>query len=460
MVSVPDRTIQVGEQQGYYKRAARFIANQMPKGLYGRALIIIIAPVVLLQSVVAFVFLERHWDLVTRRLSTATSRDIAMLLDVYKTYPHGDNYEQLIKMAQDNLNLTVQILPSQELPPVRPKPFFDLLDRALSKEIESRIPRPFWIDTVGQSHLVEIRIKLDDAVFRVLAPRRQTFASNSHIFLVWMVGTSLVLLTVAILFLRNQIRPIQRLADAAESFGKGRPAPPEFRARGAREVRKASQAFIEMRNRIERQIEQRTTMLAGVSHDLRTILTRFKLQLAMFGEDEDAQALRQDVDEMQAMLEDYMSFAKGISAEEIARVNIGDLLGEVCKQAEQSGKNVTLKIAGEPIIVPLRRHAFKRSIDNVVNNAVRFANNVEIAVKTTNKWLRIEVEDDGPGIPASQRDDVFRPFYRLDKARSPGSGSTGLGLSIARDIVRGHGGDIALSESRLGGLKAVIRIPV
>jgi len=460
MVSIPDRTVQVSEEPSYWKRGARFVANQMPKGLYARALIIIIAPVVLLQSVVAFVFLERHWDLVTRRLSTATTRDIAMLLDVYKNYPHSDNYDQLIKMAQDNLNLTVQILPSEDLPPVRPKPFFGLLDRALSKEIETRIQKPFWIDTVGQSHLVEIRIKLDDAVFRVLARRSQTYASNSHIFLLWMVGTSLVLLTVAILFLRNQIKPILRLAQAAESFGKGRPAPPEFRARGAREVRKASQAFIEMRNRIERQIEQRTTMLAGVSHDLRTILTRFKLQLAMFGESEEAEALRHDVDEMQAMLEDYMSFAKGNSAEEITRVNMRDLLGEVSKQAQQGGKNVTMNLKGEPIIVPMRRHAFKRALDNVVNNAVRCADNVQIDAKTTNKWLRIEVEDDGPGIPSADRDDVFRPFYRLDNARTQSTGSTGLGLSIARDIVRGHGGDITLSESQLGGLKAVIRVPV
>ena len=460
MVAVPERTTPSTESPGLFKRAARFAANQMPKGLYARALIIIIAPMVLLQSVVAFVFLERHWDLVTRRLSTATTRDIAMLLNVYDSYPHNDNYANLIKMARRDLNLSIQILPAEDLPPARPRPFFGLLDRALSKELRKRIGKPFWIDTVGQSHLVEIRIKLDDAVFRVLAQRSQTYASNSHIFLLWMVGTSLVLLTVAILFLRNQIKPIQMLADAAEQFGKGRPAPIDFRARGAREVRQASQAFIEMRNRIERQIEQRTTMLAGVSHDLRTILTRFKLQLALFGENEDAEALRRDVDEMQAMLEDYMSFAKGNSAEEIARVNIRNLLKDVSNQAEPNAKQVTLKPGGTPIVVPLRRHAFKRAIDNVVGNAARCAENVSIEAATTRRWLIIHIEDDGPGIPEEEREQVFRPFYRLDNARTQSSSSTGLGLSIARDIIRSHGGDITLSESSLGGLKATIRVPI
>jgi len=460
MVAIPERSPPVDETPSLLKRTARFIANQMPKGLYARALIIIIAPVVLLQSVVAFVFLERHWDLVTRRLSTATTRDISMLLNVYASYPHNDNYANLIKMAQQDLNLSVQILPNQDLPPARPKPFFGLLDRALSKELRKRIGKPFWIDTVGQSHLVEIRIKLDDAVFRVLAHRSQTYASNSHIFLLWMVGTSLVLLTVAILFLRNQIKPIQKLAEAAEQFGKGRPAPLDFRARGAREVRQASQAFVEMRNRIERQIEQRTTMLAGVSHDLRTILTRFKLQLALVGDSSEADALRRDVDEMQAMLEDYMSFAKGNSAEEITRVNVHQLLREVGKQAEQEGKQVAVKSGATPIVVPLRRHAFKRAVDNVVSNAVRCADNIAIEAATTRRWLTIHVEDDGQGIPEDEREQVFRPFYRLDNARTQASGSTGLGLSIARDIVRGHGGDITLSQSKLGGLKATIRVPV
>lgn len=462
MVTIPNRsTADTGERPGLYKRFARFVANKMPKGLYARALIIIIAPVVILQSVVAFVFMERHWQTVTHRLSESTSRDIAMLVSIYENYPQSKNYEELIRMAQNDLDLAVQILPNEELPPARPKPFFSLLDRTLSHQISKQIGKPFWIDTVGRSHLVEIRIKLDDAVFRVIARRSQTYASNSHIFLVWMVGTSLVLLAVAIAFLRNQIKPILRLAQAAERFGKGRPAPPDFRPRGAREVRAASRAFIEMRDRIERQMEQRTTMLAGVSHDLRTILTRFKLQLAMLGDSAEAEQLRDDVDEMQAMLEDYMSFARGDTAEEISRVNIRQLLRETRKQAARDGKTLTVKTPDDPIIVPLRRNAFKRAVVNIVSNAVRHADKIAIEARTSKRFLTINVEDNGPGIPAEEREEVFRPFYRLDDARHLDGGvNTGLGLSIARDIVRSHGGEILLADSRLGGLKATIRIPV
>ncbi len=444
--------------------AGRFktlVAGVLPKSLYARALFIIIAPMVLLQSVIAFVFMERHYETVTRRLSDATTRDISVLLSIYKSYPHDDKYEKLINMARDDLNLMVQILPDQKLPPPRPKPFFDLLDRTLSDEIRTQIGKPFWIDTVGRSQLVEIRIKLEKAMFRVLARRSQTYASNSHIFLLWMVGTSLVLITVAILFMRNQIKPILRLAQAAESFGKGHPAPADFRPRGAREVRQAAVSFMEMRNRIERQMEQRTTMLAGVSHDLRTVLTRFKLQLAMFGDSGEAREMLADVDEMQAMLEDYMAFAKGDSSEKSSQVNIRRLLQEIRNQAGRENTEITLKLPADAIVVPLRRHAFKRAVTNVVSNAVRFSENVAIRIAKTKNWLTLLIDDDGPGIPEKEREEVFRPFYRLDEARGQATGTnTGLGLSIARDIVRSHGGDITLKQSKMGGLQAIIRVPV
>src|SRR5215813_617237 len=241
----------------------------MPTGLYARALLIMIVPMVVLQSVVAFVFMERHWNTVTRRLSAAVVADIASLIDVYKVYPQDKDRNQLRRIAQQRLGLVVDFLPAGDMPPPGPKPFFSLLDQTLSVQLGRQIARPFWIDTVGKSNLVEIRIALDDAVMRVFAQRSAAYASNSEIFLFWMVGTSSILLIVAVLFLRNQIRPILRLADAAESFGKGR------------EARRAAQAFLEMKGRVERSIEQRTAMLAGVSHDLRTILTRFKLELAL-----------------------------------------------------------------------------------------------------------------------------------------------------------------------------------
>jgi two-component system, OmpR family, osmolarity sensor histidine kinase EnvZ len=458
-LAIPDIKPVFAGARTLYGRFATAIRDRLPKGLYARALIIIIAPMVLLQSVVTFVFLERHWETVTRRLSTATVQSVAMLIDVYKSYPQDSDYKTLIKLANDDLGLRVKIVPNDELPQMRSKPFFDLLDRTLSDEIKRQIGKPFWIDTVGTSDFVDIRIKLDTAVMHVLARRSQTYASNSHIFLLWMLGTSLVLLTVAILFLRNQIKPILRLAEAAESLGKGRPTPPDFRPRGAREVRKAAQAFIEMRDRIERHVEQRTTMLAGVSHDLRTVLTRFKLQLVMFEESPELDAMHADVDEMKAMLEDYVAFAKGDAGEDIVRTDIAEVLSEVQSQTHGHSE-VSVEMKERPLVVPLRRHAFKRAVANLVNNAARFADHIAVSASKENGSLVVEVDDDGPGIPEAEREHVFRPFYRLDDARNQDAGSTGLGLAIARDIARIHGGDITLGESRLGGLKAVLTVPV
>ncbi|MBK5197982.1 MAG: HAMP domain-containing protein [Methyloceanibacter sp.] len=459
MDAISDARTLPPERRSLYRRISGAIGDQMPKGLYARALIIIIAPMVLLQSVLTFVFLERHWQTVTRHLSTVTVQNIAMLIDIYRDFPQDPNAGTLIRLADTDLGLRVSFAPGEELPVANSKPFFDLLDSTLSDELKRQIGRPFWIDTVGRSNFVDIRIKLDDGVMHVLARRSQTYASNSQIFLIWMVGTSLVLLTVAILFLRNQIKPILRLSEAAESFGKGRPPPDDFRPRGAREVRQAANAFIEMRDRIERHVEQRTIMLAGVSHDLRTVLTRFKLQLAMFEETPELDAMRADVDEMQAMLEDYLAFAKGDSGEEIVRADIGEILSEVKSQAH-GATEVTIEVKDAPLVVPLKRHAFKRAVANLVNNAARFAEHVSVSATRHDGSLWVEIEDDGPGIPEAEREHVFRPFYRLDHARNQDSGSTGLGLAIARDIARIHGGDIALSQSPLGGLKAVLKVPV
>jgi two-component system osmolarity sensor histidine kinase EnvZ len=443
------------------RRLTLALSELMPKGLYARALIIIIAPIVLLESVIAFVFMERHWQSVTRRLSESTAHDVAALIQVYEKYPQDDEFRQLGLIATA-LGMTVQVLPPGNLPPVRPMRFYDqLLDRTLSNELRKSIRVPFWIDTVGDSNVVEIRAQLPTGIMKFITKRSQAYASNSHIFLIWMVGTSVVLLTVSILFLRNQIRPILRLAEAADAFGKGRPVAEDFRPRGAREVRQAAHAFLEMRNRIERQIEQRTTMLAGVSHDLRTVLTRFKLQLAMLEDSEEIEALRGDVDEMQLMLEDYLSFARGHGGEEAAPTDVHAMLAEISDDAARSGRHVALEVrrGARELMVPVKRQAFKRAITNLVNNAVRYGSEVLITCSSERRWLRIEVEDNGPGIPADKREEVFRPFYRLDQARQDAANS-GLGLAIARDIARSHGGDIWLEDSKLGGLKAVIRVPL
>ena len=430
----------------------------MPTGLYARALLIMIVPMVVLQSVVAFVFMERHWNTVTRHLSAAVVQDIAALIDVYKGYPQDKDRAQIRRIAQQRLGLVVDFLPVGDMPAPGPKPFFSLLDQSLSAQIGRQIGRPFWIDTVGKSNLVEIRIQLDDAVMRVFALRSAAYASNSEIFLFWMVGTSSILLIVAVLFLRNQIRPILRLADAAESFGKGREAP-NFRPRGAREVRRAAHAFLEMKARIERTLEQRTAMLAGVSHDLRTILTRFKLELALLGDAPEIDAMKKDVDEMAAMLEAYLSFARGDMGEQPAPTDIGVLLEELKLEAERHGHRASANFYGPPEVT-VRPAAFKRCIANLVTNAGRYGSTVAITGHRDHRWLNVTVDDDGPGIPAHLRDDVFKPFLRLDDARNQDQGGTGLGLAIARDIARSHGGDITLGESPLGGLRANVRVPV
>ncbi|MEJ1160746.1 ATP-binding protein [Prosthecomicrobium sp. N25] len=430
----------------------------MPKGLFARSLLIVILPMLILQSVVAYVFMERHWNLVTRRLSEAVTRDISALISVLETYPQDADYDRLTEIARRDFSLSVSILPPDPLPPPAPKPFFSLLDTALSEEIVRIIGRPFWIDTVGRSDLIEIRIQLEGRVLRVLARRGQAYASNSHIFLVWMVSTSIFLLAIAIVFLRNQIRPIQQLAAAAENFGKGRPVPPDFRPRGAREVRKASQAFVDMRRRIERQIEQRTTMLAGVSHDMRTVLTRFRLQLALIGGGPEVEDLEADIDEMQSMLEAYLAFARGDGDEAASPTDIAEMLRAIAAEADRAGFTVTQRFTGPPLVI-LRPNAFKRAVGNLVGNACRYAERVEVSARHEDGYLHVVVDDDGPGVPEAERENVFRPFYRLDRARNQDEGGTGLGLAITRDIVRGHGGDVRLEESPLGGLRAILRIP-
>ncbi len=441
-----------------WRRLARWLNSVMPKGLFARAVLIIILPMVILQSVVAFVFMERHWNVVTQRLSAGVVADIAALADIYKTYPQDADQSQLRRVAQQRLGLVVDFLPLGEMPPPRPKPFFSLIDQALSEELRKQVARPFWIDTVGKSSQVEIRVQLDNTIMRVFARRNAAYASNSEIFLIWMVGTSVVLLTVAIIFLRNQIKPILKLADAAESFGKGRDVP-NFRPRGAREVRRAANAFIEMKARVERTMEQRTAMLAGVSHDLRTILTRFKLELALLDESPEIDAMKKDVDEMARMLEAYLAFARGDTGESAAPTDMAGFLDELKDDAERHGHRTTVVFHGAPVVT-VRPAAFKRCLGNLVSNAARYANAIAITGHRDHRYLTVTVDDDGPGIPADQREEVFKPFLRLDDARNVDEGGTGLGLAIARDIARSHGGDITLADSPLGGLRAIVKVPV
>ncbi|MCI0599219.1 MAG: ATP-binding protein [Beijerinckiaceae bacterium] len=443
--------------RNWWRAVLRRAAAIMPKGLYARALLIVIAPMVILQGVLTYVFMERHWQRVTNTLSTALTQEIAAVIDLHQSRPSSQSDELLSRIGQQRLQIDIEFLPKGELPPPLPKPFFSILDAALSNEIRRQIGKPFWLDTVGRSNFVEIRVKLDDSILRVVALRGAAYASNTHIFLLWMVGTSLVLIAVAIAFLRNQIKPILLLAKAAEAFGKGRDL--EFHPSGAREARQAGEAFLEMKRRIERAFEQRTAMLNGVSHDLRTILTRFKLSLALMRESDESRDLQKDVAEMQRMLDTYLAFARGDAGESASQIDMEDFLEDLRLDSERAGVETTIALRGNPIVT-VRPDAFKRCVANLIGNAQSHGTHISIEAVRDKRFLTIHVDDDGPGIPPGLREDVFKPFVRLDTARNQDEGGTGLGLAIARDIARSHGGEISLSDSKAGGLRATVKVPV
>ncbi len=441
-----------------WRNFADWLHARMPKGLYARALLIVILPVVLLQSAVAYVFMERHWEVVTYRLSAGVARQVAAVVDIYRTFPDDAEHSQLRRIAALDLNMEFTILPREPLPPPLTKPsLFALLDKALSKELSRKLMQPYWINTNVPGNLIEIRVALDDATLRMLVTRTHAYASNSYIFFMWMAIASIIILAIATSFLRNQIRPILRLAQAAEEFGKGREV--QFSPRGAREVRQAGAAFLEMKRRVERAIEQRTTMLNGVSHDLRTIITRFKLSLALMGESNEAREMRRDVDEMERMVEAYLAFARGDGGEASAPTDMRMILEDLKADTERRGIAVALKAEGDPTL-NARPAAIKRLLANLVGNAQRYGTKLEFSLENDGETMVIHIDDDGPGIPVERREDAFRPFYRLDEARNQDNGNSGLGLAIARDIARSHGGEIGLDRSPLGGLRATVTLPI
>jgi two-component system osmolarity sensor histidine kinase EnvZ len=441
-----------------WRRFADWLHARMPKGLYARSLLIVILPVVLLQSAVAYVFMERHWEVVTYRLSAAVARQVATIVDVYQTFPDDPGHNQLRRIAALDLNMELSILPKEPLPPPVSKPsLFSLLDKALAIELSRKLMQPYWINTGVPGNLIEIRVALNDATLRALVTRTHAYASNSYIFFMWMAIASVIILAIATSFLRNQIRPIVRLARAAEEFGKGRDV--TFSPRGAREVRQAGAAFLEMKRRVERAIEQRTTMLNGVSHDLRTIITRFKLSLALMPDTGEATEMRRDVDEMERMVEAYLAFARGDGGESSAPTDLRAIFEELKGDTERRGIAASLTVDGDPVLIA-RPAAIKRLMANLVGNAQRYGKTLAFSLVNDGDSLVVHIDDDGPGIPVERREDAFRPFYTLDESRNQDNGNSGLGLAIARDIARSHGGDIDLDRSPLGGLRATVTLPI
>jgi two-component system, OmpR family, osmolarity sensor histidine kinase EnvZ len=434
------------------------LRQYLPRTLYARALIIIVAPMVLVQLVAGLVFYDRVWDTVSRRLSNALAGEVATVVQTLGRFPEGADRTWLFQTMHLAYGSTYRFEPGAILERTGPEAPDTLLEHYLVSGLNERVRRPFLLDAWGDPADLKLAVQLPSGVLHLVASRQRVFTTNVYVFLLFMVGTSLILIAVASTFMRNQVRPIRLLAKAADDFGKGR-IDTEFRPHGASEVRQAAAAFLTMRERIARHMAQRTEMLAGISHDLRTPLTRMKLELAMLGDHPSAQGLKADVGDMARMVESYLAFVRGEGEEQIETTDLAALLDGIIAATQRGGHSVALTIEGD-LTLPVRPHAIKRCLENLIANAVRHAAQVRVVAVRHASEVEVAIDDDGPGIPAESREDVFKPFFRLDPARNAQTGGVGLGLTIARDVVRGHGGDVRIEESPMGGARVRIRLPL
>ena len=438
---------------------ARFLRRRLPTSLWGRSLLIIVLPVLLMQVAVTWAFFEAHWQTVTARLSEGLAGDIAWAVESYRDDPSSANLDVIADRAERSMQLSIALQPGRTLPDERDPSIFGVVDRTLNEALDARLDDPFWFSTTSYPAFVDVQVQQPAGVLRIIAPRERAVATQGHIFVLWLTGATILLMSVAILFIRNQVRAIERLAVAAEDFGRGIDAP-RFRPSGAREVRSAARAFMDMRERIQRHIEQRTVLLASVSHDLRTPLTRLRLELALADQNKRTQAMQGDLDEMEHMIDEYLAFARGEAGEAAEAVDLGQMLQTLAKHVKRKGAEVELVTPGTPVIATLRPLAFRRALTNLAGNAADHGGKVRLSTRRLpSGGAEVTVEDDGPGIPEAQREEAFRPFSRLDDSRNQNTKGVGLGLAIARDVARSHGGDILLDASDLGGLKAVIHLP-
>ncbi|THD81884.1 MAG: HAMP domain-containing protein [Phenylobacterium sp.] len=442
----------------------RWMKRRLPTTLFGRSLLIIVLPIALMQIAVTYVFFDAHWKTVTSRLSEGLAGDIAWAVESYKEDPSPGAFAKISQRAQESMSLSIALQKGRKLPvtrrdiPVFSEPFHAPIDRSLQLALSDRLDDPFWFDTTRYPAYVDIRVAAPGGVLRFLAPRDRAFATQGHIFVLWMTVATVLLTAIAILFIRNQVRAIERLANAAEAFGRGGDAS-TFKPHGAREVRRAATAFLAMRSRIQRHIEQRTNLLASVSHDLRTPLTRLKLALALAEPSKRTAEMKGDVAEMEHMIDEYLAFARGEGGEAVEIVRLRDLIEEVSEGAVRAGAQVSVE-ADPELIAEVRPNALKRALANLVMNAAVHGEHVTVAAQPRPQGgVEILVDDDGPGIPEDRYEEAFKAFGRLDEARNQNVKGVGLGLAIARDVARGHGGDITLDRSPLGGLRAVIRLP-
>nr|WP_137180045.1 ATP-binding protein [Roseomonas sp. AR75] len=443
----------------------------MPRGLLGRSLLIILLPLVILQGVALQVFYGSHLDVISRRLAGAVAGELSFVVELLQRDPSPENRAWVFREVAWRFDMALAFEAGATLGPTPDRatslPLLPL-EEDLARAMSERVGRPFDADWVTDPRSVIIRIQLPGGVLHAEAPRKRLFSGTLYYFTIWLLGTSALLFLVAALFMKNQVRAIRRLAGAAEAFGLGR----DFGAikpEGAAEVRQAAHAFNSMQERIRRFVAQRTEMLAGISHDLRTPLTRMRLALAVLPrteeEEEDVAALTQDVEEMERMVAAYLAFARGEGGEQSRPADLAEIVRDVAQKARRDGAEVAVEAPGS-LVLPLRQDALRRCLANLLDNARKHARRIAVAVTEAPRevavagerpaagWAQVTVDDDGPGIPEAQREEAFRPFATLS------AGGTGLGLAIARDIARAHGGDIVLEDSPLGGLRARVRLPV
>ncbi|AIK96022.1 ATP-binding protein [Candidatus Odyssella acanthamoebae] len=428
----------------------RYLKRFMPKSLFGRSIIILLTPLIVVQVILSYMFFERHTDAILDSLAKGIVGDMQMVCDLVD---EGMDQQQLATLAQKNFDFKVTIDPEGKV--VKYGAYKDKwLYQYMEEQLNARLNHLYFLRIFGD--VIHVKIPHERGVITIETPRKRLYSRTTHLVIVWTAVSALLLFIVASLFMRNQIRPIRRLANAAEKFGKGFDV--SFRAEGATEVRQAGIAFMIMRDRIKRHIQERTEMLAGVSHDLRTPLARMKLQLAMMKKSSEVTDLQSDVEEMRRMVQGFLDFSKGVGQEEITPVVVKDVVDQAVAGIRHLPLFVSV-VGDASITCPLKIELFKRCLTNLLLNSNRYGNNAIITIEQSDKFLTLMVDDDGPGIPEEERENVFRPFYRLDPARNLDSGGVGLGMSIARDVIRGHGGTMTLDKNEQGGLRVIIKIP-
>ena len=433
-----------------------FIKKILPKRLFYRSLIIVATPIILLQIIITIVFFDSLWIKANKGMTRSLVGEVETLLDVYKSQQDPEHRETIIAIYNKNFDFTVTLKDNELLPEKKRERWYSPIDRTLRRELKPVFGNSYWFDTTSFKELVELRIKYKTGFLQIFFPKHKIAPSSVRIFALWITLPGFLLIAIAIFFLKNQTRPIVNLAKAAEKFGKGEFVK-EFRPSGAKEIRQAAYEFDKMRKRISVHLNQRSEMLSGISHDLRTPLTRLKLQLALLKQQDLAKKMGDDIEEMERMLNEYLEFSRNQKNEETETVNINNLITSIIKKYDGKQINVYFE---KNLEINARLNAIKRCLMNLIDNGLAYGQKVEIITKKTISDAVIFIDDNGPGIPEKEYQNVMKPFYRIDKSRGQNKSGVGLGLSITNDIIRSHGGSISLEKSPLSGLRVKIYLPL